>query len=181
MTPPHWHTQVLDLAQGELSRMDDPRESQPILMFVKHGEVHMRVFYSDATDADEPSQVDIEVYQRLGLLQGTSADAYATARLVVWNGESGKQSWAISISGAEADAPNESTWLQLVEFDGNGKIRRKDLCVHTDAGRENVIKPWNTSESAIKPKKAVDSTATRVTPPANPSLRSGQESHHGQP
>ena len=29
--------------------------------------------------------------------------------------------------------------------------------------------------------KAVDSTATRVTPPANPSLRSGQESRHGQP
>ncbi len=28
--------------------------------------------------------------------------------------------------------------------------------------------------------KAVDSTATRVTPPADPSLRSGQESRHGQ-
>lgn len=28
--------------------------------------------------------------------------------------------------------------------------------------------------------KAVDSTATRVTPPAS-SLRSGQESRHGQP
>jgi hypothetical protein len=29
--------------------------------------------------------------------------------------------------------------------------------------------------------QAVDSTATRVTPPADPSLRSGQESRHGQP
>lgn len=32
----------------------------------------------------------------------------------------------------------------------------------------------------ILPNKAVDSTATRVTPPAS-SLRSGQESRHGQP
>jgi hypothetical protein len=32
-----------------------------------------------------------------------------------------------------------------------------------------------------QPNKAVDSTATRVTPPADPSLRSGQESRHGQP
>jgi hypothetical protein len=32
-----------------------------------------------------------------------------------------------------------------------------------------------------QPNKAVDSTATRVTPPAGPSLRSGQESRHGQP
>jgi len=31
------------------------------------------------------------------------------------------------------------------------------------------------------PNKTVDSTATRVTPPADPSLRSGQESRHGQP
>jgi hypothetical protein len=31
------------------------------------------------------------------------------------------------------------------------------------------------------PNKAVDSTSTRVTPPADPSLRSGQESRHGQP
>lgn len=32
-----------------------------------------------------------------------------------------------------------------------------------------------------RPNKAVDSTATRVTPPADPSLRSGQKSRHGQP
>lgn len=32
-----------------------------------------------------------------------------------------------------------------------------------------------------KSNKAVDSTATRVTPPADPSLCSGQESRHGQP
>jgi len=35
--------------------------------------------------------------------------------------------------------------------------------------------------SKESPNKAVDSTATRVTPPADPSLRSGQESRHGQP
>ncbi len=32
-----------------------------------------------------------------------------------------------------------------------------------------------------EPNKAVESTATHVTPPADPSLRSGQESRHGQP
>jgi len=36
------------------------------------------------------------------------------------------------------------------------------------------------NEEYKNPNKAVDSTATRVTPPAS-SLRSGQESRHGQP
>jgi hypothetical protein len=53
-----------------------------------------------------------------------------------------------------------------------------------------VLAAWTTLIMALiyllpmiirnKPNKAVDSTATRVTPPAS-SLRSGQESRHGQP
>jgi hypothetical protein len=144
MTPPDWHSQIFALTYDELQRIDDPRESQLLIMFVKHGEIHMKVFYSDAECADQPSQADVEVSRRIGALQGTPAEAYATVRLVIWNGSEGDQCWAICVSGAESDDAHESTWLQRVEFTDNGTLNRKEFWKNDDVKSENAINPWAT-------------------------------------
>jgi hypothetical protein len=62
---------------------------------------------------------------------------------------------------------------------GGWQLARLNLGEERQAAFKDIFETYQLLK--ITANKAVDSTATRVTPPADPSLRSGQESRHGQP
>ena len=74
-------------------------------------------------------------------------------------------------------------WNSLTPGKKRGYVHRIATAKRDDTREKRVFEVLDNlmdTEETKKPNKAVDSTAARVTPPAS-SLRSGQESRHGQP
>jgi len=67
-----------------------------------------------------------------------------------------------------------------IDREGQSAKQRLEDVVYDGFASVNAAKRLISLIETKKANKAVDSTATRVTPPAS-SLRSGQESRHGQP
>ncbi|HEV2692904.1 MAG TPA: hypothetical protein VG347_08400 [Verrucomicrobiae bacterium] len=83
MTPPNWHQKIFELARLRFSELPLPQDLHSRLLFIKHGEIHCRMFFSNGADADKPSQSDYLIWKRIADIKDTPAEAYAVASLVI--------------------------------------------------------------------------------------------------
>jgi len=118
---------------------------------------------------DKPTEEDVRRVAGVPIAESTFSSVdivlprYVRESMVYW-----KQDEAYILAYSETDKwGRESTYY--VMFNPDTKQRFSMVTINTPIPQNE----W--------PNKAVDSTATRVTPPADPSLRSRQESRHGQP
>jgi hypothetical protein len=117
---------------------------------------------------DKPTEEDVRRVAGEPLAEGRFASVDTVLpRYVRESMEEWKQKEAYIFAYFEADKWGRKS-THYVMFNSDNRQRFSMVTINTPI----PINEW--------PNKAVDSTATRVTPPAS-SLRSGQESRHGQP
>jgi hypothetical protein len=142
MTPSEWHREVLELARQRLAELPSPADSKPLLLFIRHGQIHCRTLFSDSRDADEPSSAHYQIWKRIDDLRGTDAEAYAVASLTICNSPSAEQCWAIDVQGAERADAYETTWLQRISFDSEtGQITGHECWPFNPIRRPNALSP----------------------------------------
>lgn len=143
MTPPNWHQTVLDLARQRFAQLPSPRDPQPLLLFIRYGQIHCRTYFSDSEDADEPSNAHYQIWKRIDDLRDTSAEAYAVASITISNSPPAERCWAISVQGAERGDLHEARWLQRVSFDSESPQITGHECWLSDLTRRpNALSPF---------------------------------------
>jgi len=121
MIAPSWHQKGFELARQRFAELPSPKDSKPLLLFIRHGQIHSRTFFSDSSDADEPSNAHYQIWKRIDDLRDTAAEAYAVASLTLSSSPSAAQCWAICVQGAERADPYEARWFQRISFE-SGQI-----------------------------------------------------------
>ena len=170
MTPPNWHQKVFELARQRFAELPSPLDSWPLLLFIRHGQVHCRTFISDSSDADEPPKAHYQIWKRIDDLRDTAAEAYAVASLTIRDSPLGEKCGVITVQGAERGDPYEARWFQRISIDSeSGKITGHECWPFELTRPPNALSPF---ESAQVRDQAVPGASPNGGP-AEPSGNSG--------
>jgi hypothetical protein len=177
MTPSNWHHKVFELARQRFAELPSALDSQPLLLFIRYGEVHCRTFFSDSTDADEPSRAHYQIWKRIDDLRGTPAEAYAVASLTIRNLPSGEKSGVIDVRGAERGDPYEVRWSQRITFDSeSGQITGHEWRPFELTRPPNALSPFDSGEPRDKAEPAAPPNGGPAEPPNNSGVTEGPPS-----
>lgn len=136
-----------------------------MLLFIRHGQIHCRTFFSDSRDADELPTAHYQMWKRIDDLKGTAAEAYAVATLTGGSSPLMADCGAIYVRGAERDDAVESGWFQRISSAPGAEHIEAHECWPSDVGRApNAISPFQDE----KPHNEAEPDAAPNGGPAGP-------------